>query len=347
MDKRYRSMDLLRSIAILMVILAHTILSYGAPSHLAPLQLGGTGVDLFFVLSGWLLGSLLFKEAAKNGEINVKRFWVRRWMRTLPAYYVVLVLSVCQRYLTKDGVEFPWEYFVFLQNYDYPLYFFSISWSLCVEEQFYLLIAPLLAFLTVMNKRMTTITLLILLLLPLFFRTMGWYDHSNETHVRLDCCVAGVFLAHIYHQYRSLWLKISRFAPQIAVISILFYLSFFVARYYPQLGITDPDNLVLAVIFASWVMLANTNSQWSEKLYLPGAYYIATRSYSLYLLHPEILALLKRFLSHVPFALYLVLAIVGSLIISEILYRFVEKPIMDSRERFTFSSQSRTCKAYG
>ena len=134
MDTRYRSMDLLRAIAITLVILAHSVFSYGAPEHLAPLQFGGTGVDLFFVLSGWLLGGLLFKEAEKNGNIDIKRFWIRRWMRTFPAYYAVLIIQVSQRYLTKDDVDFPWEYFVFVQNYSYPLDFFFFFWSLSVEE---------------------------------------------------------------------------------------------------------------------------------------------------------------------------------------------------------------------
>lgn len=86
MNYRIRSMDFLRAVAILLVILAHTSLSYGRFPSLVPLQFGGTGVDLFFVLSGWLLGCQLFKELNKHNTINIKRFWVRRWMRTLPAY---------------------------------------------------------------------------------------------------------------------------------------------------------------------------------------------------------------------------------------------------------------------
>jgi len=341
MDRRYRSMDLLRAVAILLVILAHSILSYGAPAQIAPLQLGGTGVDLFFVLSGWLLGGLLFKEVEKTGKIDIRKFWIRRWMRTLPAYYAVLVLSIAQRYLTRDNVDFPWEYFVFVQNYDFPLSLLSVSWSLCVEEQFYLLIAPLLGLLAFFERRTTTITLLILLFLPFVFRQLDWYGHIKETHVRLDCCVAGVFLAHIYHQYRAMWLKVAGFAPQLAIGGVSLYILFFVARYFPQLGLKDPDKLVLAVIFGTWVMLANASSRWTERLYVPGTYYIATRSYALYLLHPEVLAILKKFFLGMPFPVYLVLAVVGSLMIAEILYRFVEKPIMDARESFGLSSSRR------
>ena len=344
-NQRYRSMDLLRAAAILLVILAHTILSYGAPAYLAPWQLGGTGVDLFFVLSGWLLGCQLFKEAATSGRIDIKKFWIRRWMRTLPAYYVVLIPSIFQRYLTKDNIDFPWEYFVFIQNYDYPLHFFSISWSLCVEEQFYLLIAPLLAFLTLLNKKNTTALLILLLIAPYCFRELGWYSHPNETHVRIDSCVAGVFLAHIHYQYRDLWNKLSAYAVPLMIISIMLYASYFVARYNPHMGIHDPNNLVLALIFGIWVMAANADNSWRRFLYIPGAYHIATRSYALYLLHPEVLALMKRLLIDVPFVVYLIMSLAGSLILSEILYRLVEKPIMDVREKHRFSSSSNYGKA--
>lgn len=339
LNTRYRSMDLLRSIAIILVVLAHTVLSYGAPDNLAPLQFGGTGVDLFFVLSGWLLGGLLFKEAEAHGSINVKKFWLRRWMRTFPAYYAVLILSVAQRYLTKDDVTFPWEYFLFLQNYHYPLDFFTISWSLSVEEQFYLFIAPLLLVLTRFNKKYTTITLLILIILPFIFRQLGWYGYGDETHVRIDGCITGVFLAHIYHQYRTFWLKLTDFMPYIAILSILIYFSFLVGRYFPQLGIHDPDKLFLAILFGSWVMAANANKNWSNVLYVPGSYYIATRSYALYLLHPEMLAILKRFFLDLPFPLYFAMALGGSLVLAEVLYRLVEKPVMDYREKFSLSSR--------
>jgi len=335
-------MDLLRTLAILLVILAHTVLSYGAPEHLAPLQFGGTGVDLFFVLSGWLLGGLLFKELKRNGKVDIKKFWTRRWMRTLPAYFVVLLLSVAQRYMTKENVSFPWEYFVFLQNYDYPLIFFSISWSLCVEEQFYLLIAPLLGLLSLAGKKTTTTSLFLLLILPFFFRSLGWYEHPNETHVRLDGCVMGVFLAHIHHQYPKVWSLIAKYSIQILIVSISIYLLFFVGRYYPQLGINDPGKLFLAFIFGTFVIAANKNNHWRSKLFLPGSYYIATRSYALYLLHPEILALLRRFLPDIPFLLYLSLTLAGSIIISEFLYRAVERPIMNYRENLTITKDATT-----
>lgn len=334
---RYQSMDFLRAVAILLVIVAHAVLSYGAPTHLAPLQLGGVGVDLFFVLSGWLLGGQLFKEVEVSGRIDVRRFWFRRWMRTLPAYYAVLIVSVTQRYLTKEDVRFPWEYFVFIQNYFHPLEFFSISWSLCVEEQFYLLIAPLVALSVHINKQSTTWLLLLIFLLPCFFRMLGFYESIEETHVRIDGCVAGVLLAHIYRQRPDVWALLARYAPQIGLVGLVVFLYFFAARYFSAVSFGDPGKLALAIVFASWVLIANADSGWRKIIYMPGAYHIATRSYALYLIHPEVLALMRRFALELPFPVYLFMALVGSLLLAEGLYLIVEKPIMDARERYAFS----------
>jgi peptidoglycan/LPS O-acetylase OafA/YrhL len=329
-------MDFLRSVAILLVILAHSVLSYGAPAELAPLQFGGNGVDLFFVLSGWLLGSQLFKELSTTHHINIPKFWYRRWMRTFPAYYAVLTASVLQRYLTKDSVEFPWQYFVFVQNYHFPLEFFSISWSLCVEEQFYLMIAPLLLLTYRMHRHGTTLVLLVMMIAPFCFRQLGWYDNPKETHVRIDCCVAGILLAQIYRQYPEFWSRITRIAVPASLVALMCYLMFVLGRYFPETGIKDPDKSVLALMFMSWVLVANATDKLRTRLYVPGAYYIATRSYSLYLVHPEALALISRIVPDIWFPAYFVCTLAISCLLAEMLYRFIEKPIMNMRERFDF-----------
>jgi len=339
MNYRIMSMDVLRAAAILLVIVGHSVLSYGSPSNLAPLQFGGTGVDLFFVLSGWLLGGQLFKELQRTKTINIKKFWTRRWMRTLPAYYAVLFVSIAQRYLTKDNVSFPWEYLVFIQNYHNPLEFFSISWSLSVEEQFYLAIAPLLCLLASFKAVNRTIILVVLLLLPETFRILGWYEHTSETHVRWDGCIMGVLLANIRYSYDKAWEWLLGNAHYFAAITLFIYLFYFYNRWHPELGIVDPSKLILALMFGSWVIFANSNNKWLTNLYVPGANYIATRSYAMYLLHPEALALVKRLINGVPFVVYLLTAFIITMLLSEILYKFIEKPGMDLRDKLQISQK--------
>ncbi|WP_017444354.1 acyltransferase family protein [Gayadomonas joobiniege] len=336
MDKRVYRLDLLRAFAIFSVFLAHTVLSYGAPAHLAPLQFGGTGVDLFFVLSGWLIGSQLFAEQQKYGDIQVVRFWIRRWMRTLPAYYAVLIFTLLQLSLTKDGFTIPLSYFVFLQNYQTDLPFFAVSWSLSVEEQFYLCIAPIVVFLVRLVKHVRTLILTILLLMPLVFRSLGWYETDIETHVRWDCCLMGILMAQVYFDFPGLWKKIARFACPLAILASIIYCSFYLARWGLGNYWLEADKLALAFLFASWLIWATDKA---NKRFWGYAFiaYISTRSYSIYLLHPEALALARRFFPDIPFVIYFFLAAIISCLAAEVLFRLIEQPVMQMRSRFNFS----------
>lgn len=340
MDSRNQSLDLLRAIAILMVFTGHTVLSYGSPSVLSPLQFGGTGVDLFFVLSGWLIGEQLFKELSQYGNIEIRRFWIRRWMRTLPAYYAVLGYTIVQNLLMQPDFSIPWNYFFFTQNYNEKLSVFTVSWSLCVEEQFYLVIAPLIVFLAKVSRHKRTLILIILLLLPSLFRELDWYSSLKETHVRWDCCVMGILLANIKFSYPELWQKLLDLSPKVASCALLIYLSFFYFRWVPNELIDDPSKLGLAFIFATWVIWANNRAIIFSQIPYRIIYYVSTRSYAIYLLHPDALAVAQRLLPTQPFILYYVFAIIVSCVAAEILYRVVEYPIMNMRSKFSFS-QSR------
>jgi len=325
-------MDLLRAMAILAVILAHVVYTYGAPKYLAPLQFGGTGVYLFFMLSGWLLGNQLIKEANVSRSINLKRFWSRRWMRTLPAYFAILILSLVQRYLSNDNVQFPFDYFFLIQNYFYPLEFFYVSWSLAVEEQFYLFIAIFFAVTALLNKNTVFALLTFLFILPVIFRTLGLYGHEFETHVIVDMCLAGVLLAHIANHFSSVWARLCKYAPLLAMLGLAGFTIIVLMRYSLDREV-NPDALLLAFIFGSWLLLANSSSEWQQRLYVPGAYYIATRSYSMYLLHPETIAYLGKYADNFPFIIFFGIILVTTMIISEVLYRVVELPFMAMRDR--------------
>lgn len=340
MQQRIYYLDLLRALAIMLVFTGHTVLSYGAPPFLAPMQFGGTGVDLFFLLSGWLIGSQLFSELKKSSNIDVKRFWIRRWMRTMPAYFAVLLVTLAQLYLTKDTVANPLPYFLFIQNYFYPLEYFTISWSLSVEEQFYLIIAPFILLIHRFNKNQQSLILIIMLLLPSLFRALGWFNNLNETHVRWDCCLMGVLLAHTYFKHPELWAKGKNYIKHALFIGLLAYVAFFYFRWQPPFeSYQDPSKLLLACVFALMVFYAVNK----PVLHKPFGYnlimHVSTRSYSFYLLHPEALALTKRLLTETNFILYYTIALVISLLLSEVLYRLVELPFIAMREKFSFSSK--------
>src|ERR1700732_285133 len=130
---RNKRLDILRCIAILLVIARHTY------PRIWIGKAGWMGVDLFFVLSGFLISGLLFAEYKKNRSINWKRFLIRRGLKLYPAFYVFLLAT----FLTQLGFKqvsglsnYLGEIF-YVQNYG-P-YIWSHTWSLAVEEHFYIL----------------------------------------------------------------------------------------------------------------------------------------------------------------------------------------------------------------
>src|SRR5579885_3600939 len=118
MGHRNGSLDVLRALAIVMVVGCHVYTHFepGGPAARVA-GYGGRGVDLFFVLSGFLLGQQLFAERERTGTVNVPRFWLRRAMRTLPAYYAVLALTLAQAVWSHGWGAIDPRYFIFLQNY--------------------------------------------------------------------------------------------------------------------------------------------------------------------------------------------------------------------------------------
>ncbi len=331
MSKRNGSLDVLRALAIVWVINCHIVSAYGKAPHLSVLQLGGKGVDLFFALSGWLLGRQLLNELRQRGTIDVRRFWYRRWLRTLPAYYAVLLPTLLWQLWNGNSSWRCLSFIVFGQTYFFlPMPTFSVSWSLCVEEHFYLLIAPLLLLL--FRYRTALLLLPVLLLVPHVCRVMGWYHGSEQTHVRWDQCASGVVLAYFSVFRPALWERLCRWAPALALGGLTLTCFNVATRLNPAWQIEDLNTTCWMFIFAAWVLLGNSSEFWKTSFrYLP-IRYLADRAYSLYLLHVESLAILKRF-GDLSFIQYMGLSWLISLVLAEVLYRVVELPFMNLREK--------------
>ncbi|WP_404342589.1 acyltransferase family protein [Vreelandella venusta] len=149
-QQRNFGLDVVRALAIALVMLAHgTLLMADALSETSRrllLYIGGYfGVELFFVLSGFLIGGLLIKLLCGPPDQplwpQVARFWQRRWLRTLPNYYLFLLLNVTVFHYWFGTGETDWRHLLFLQNLAWPgSSLMPESWSLAVEEWFYLTI---------------------------------------------------------------------------------------------------------------------------------------------------------------------------------------------------------------
>ena len=338
--ERNRWLDILRAAAIVLVVNCHIAsdcaTSFGSSPVYLILGIGGHGVDLFFVLSGWLLGKLLFKELGRTGSIRIKRFLMRRWLRTLPAYYVVLFATMAQA-LVQGRLE--------SQHLSYPCFgqtyllermpFFGVSWSLCVEEHFYLLIAPLI--LLVGNRRRLGILLFAaLLVIPLLCRSMEWYSTLSQTHVRLDQCAAGVGLAFIFVQFPGFWARIQGALPVLALLAVIGAAISILNRF-----LSLPFSIPLTLYtFISIVLVAYSERGrwWQGQIRIPFANYLATRSYSIYLLHVEAIAIVKRLEVESVSARWICIWLV-SLCLAEVLFRFIELPGMRLRENSWFKTQ--------
>jgi peptidoglycan/LPS O-acetylase OafA/YrhL len=330
--RRNPALDVVRAVAIILVINCHATSDFSPGSALGPvLSLGGIGVQLFFVLSGWLLGQQLCKEMVHTGTIQVRRFWYRRWLRTLPAYYAVLFFTYCWQIVLKHNWDLDFSFLYFGQNYRATMPYFGVSWSLCVEEHFYLLIAPL--FLLLFRGRMLYCGLTGMLLLPSMFRYFHWYTNVKETHVSYDPCIVGVLLASISVASPRVWAFLVRIAPWASLLGM----AALILNVLLRLGIgplaSDWKPLALGIIFGTFVLFAASN-RWLESMHsLPGARYIADRAYALYLLHVEALVVVKRFAPHF-FIVQLILTWAISLLLAEALFRLIERPIMDRREKY-------------
>jgi peptidoglycan/LPS O-acetylase OafA/YrhL len=137
---REPGLDLLRSIAIISVVVFHMQLK-GTPRFLRPVQdLGWIGVDLFFVLSGYLISSQLLRPYARSEVFSVRIFFLRRAFRVLPAFLVVLALYLSfSTFRERPNLPDFWRFLTFTMNFGLQApAAFSHAWSLCVEEHFYL-----------------------------------------------------------------------------------------------------------------------------------------------------------------------------------------------------------------
>jgi peptidoglycan/LPS O-acetylase OafA/YrhL len=221
--KRNLQLDFLRGIAILLVFGRHLDIARpgGVVGGFAEVwfKIGWLGVDLFFVLSGFLIGGLLLSEFAVHGKIDVARFYIRRGLKIYPPYLVFLaylILVPFAKTLAKGGDAFSvlaiewgryWPNVVFLQNYigSNPA---GHTWTLAVEEHFYLLL-PILMLYLAKAGRMRLILPICGLVGVLCLGLRGLSVATNDpfsvrmaaSHLRLDALLFGVGLRAIAQFY--------------------------------------------------------------------------------------------------------------------------------------------------
>jgi len=338
---RYASLDLIRAIAIGMIIICHSIQMLPvAPQVVRNFgRFGQYGIDVFFVLSGFLVGRLFWQESKAKGKVDVFRFYMRRAMRTMPPYFVALVLSYLAVKQQRDQ-EFLWQYLFFLQNYLHEIPFFLISWSLCIEEHFYLFL-PI--FLTLIHKRLnatnTLMLIFLLALLPLVLRNIygrGQDIHTfgylvTATHFRFEGLLMGVGMAYVVENYQGVQVSIL-YRRLIYLITTGFLL--FSYLYNPRFMYHWGYTIMAALLSMTLLLLYFESSFLTKEIKIIKR--IAISSYSVYLTHAlSIHAALKasQWLNvdwPVGIWLLMLLTIAGS---GMVFYHVVEKPSIRLRNQ--------------
>ena len=354
-SRRVHALDALRSVAILMVMLWHLRGVDGKRVVTGIIGANGLwGVDLFFVLSGYLIGYQLFESFQRDRAISFSRFYLRRALRTWPNYFFVLTMYYfIPAFSEKSGMPPLWKFLTFTQNFGLTFCAFSHAWSLCIEEQFYFLF-PLVSFLVLKaeSKQLAIGIVMALLLSGAAIRGLLWYHQIqnglpiSEDHYfsqiyyptwgRLDGLVLGVSIAALRSFWPTLWENLAKKGDWIFVIGIMILgMGFaFQARRYDLASVIFGFP-VLSLGFAAIVVSALSPSSALGRLNLPGASILSTLSYSLYLLHKQIFHLSSDFLEKAgaltTFSL-VVLSFTASFTAAAALNYIVERPFLKLRD---------------
>lgn len=354
-ENRHYGLDVIRAVSLLMILVVHCMIFVGSFYSLNDyLYFGVLAVELFFALSGFLIGTILLKVSANGLDWQtLKTFWLKRWMRTLPAYFVVIaVIMIVDQ-------QFYWSFIIFLQNYvPEHLKEFPVSWTISLEEWFYLSF-PILLFISYKlfykkyfsSKTIFLIAILFYIIVPVLLRIMALSSSENELwdysmrkniFIRFDTIGYGLLIAWINYYYKNLF-RTKIVKNTALVLSIVFCLlcwwlfnssvNLFVG------GLTAQNSLALFPL-VNWVCIfaiiyAINFEKPRYKTFGKVMTTISITSYSLYLVHFQIFLLhLKTFETESQAWQSMFSAVVITFIVGFALNMTVEKFFLNKRNQW-------------
>ena len=350
---REPGLDTLRASAIIAVMSFHMI-GVLPESWSVVSQFGWMGVDLFFVLSGYLIGSQLLAPYARGLQPSIAQFYRRRFFRILPAYLVVVALYACwPAWREARGFGPLWKFLTFTENFFFDPHHRSFShvWSLCVEEHFYLVL-PLLvaAMMKRPSLRRTAILIGGLMVGGVALRGMAMLNQWDfykyiyyPTEMRLDGLLVGVTLA-LVKAFRPEWWAAGMRRGHMALLSGVALVGAVMWTFrdegmgsetgWPAFGMVFGLPL-LAIGLGMIVASSLSEDGWLRRWRVPGARSIATLAYALYMTHKAIVHLARTYLpawtSAQDFKAAAVYA-VSCLAAAALLHFAVERPFLRLRD---------------
>jgi peptidoglycan/LPS O-acetylase OafA/YrhL len=362
--------DGFRGISILLVMLFHfwvydgTAVVGKAVSYFA--RVGWAGVDVFFVLSGFLITKILL--SSRDSPHYWRNFYIRRSLRIFPLYYSIMTIMLLGALAVKafgisiddpaiKMVDHIWISFLYLTNFAYALYGknyvpMDIVWSLAVEEQFYLIYPFIVRYASAIRLKQFLITAIVLapmLRVASFVATDGRWEPSYVLlSSRMDALAIGGLLVLVLRDHSDVARqRIASAAPWIGVAALLTLLTF---NYHDVEVISLGYSLVALAAAAMMLRVLQYRELWFSRLLRNRALvYIGQISYGLYLLHligrvlvDQIMlrGMLGVFREDFTLALLRLTLLMGTaVILATISYYSFESPILRLKERFAASSQ--------
>jgi peptidoglycan/LPS O-acetylase OafA/YrhL len=353
---RNKRLDVLRCIAVVTVLLHHGYVSRFFT------RVGWVGVDLFFVLSGFLISGLLFSEYKKRQSISFRRFFIRRGLKIYPAFYAFLLLTAIISHWFLGAASTPIRYLhetLFVQNYGPGVW--DHTWSLAVEEHFYIFLPVFLVLLVRLSPnredpfRVIPWAYVVIGTLCLTMRavsvcigTPNFKMAYISSHERMDSLFFGVLLGYYHHfrpQVLEEFVRLNRNRLIIAVVSAGFVsLAYFfprenrfLATFGYSLIYLGFGGILLLSLYVRDILpsgLAVIARPVASALAFVGMY-----SYSIYLWHGPCgswLPGLVRDTIHLPQGIYFRFAVYfpGSLVVGIIMSHLIEYPVLRLRDRF-------------
>ncbi len=362
--KRFFGLDFLRVLAVSMILFSHTSWIYNSNGMLGKLQdmSGFLGIELFIVLSGFLIGGILYKQFLHE-DYTIKdgsRFIYRRLMRLLPSYYLVVIINAIIFLVLGLSISGIWKYFLLLQNFAAPVSpFFPESWSLPVKELGYILAVFLLLIVAntfvKTSKRILFPIVIIGLIISIFTLKIFYNNYSTNTDLklwsfqvrsvvifRMDSVLIGVLFGYFYQNYKE-WM-LSKLKLFIAIGALLFATLFLCVAVF---GFTLSNaawfwNIVCLPIVSLAICMFIPfllNVQKPSESIGNTVGFICKISYSVYLLHYSIvLFLLKNFIDTANYSIwqlniFTLFYLLVTVALSYLLYTYFEKPINEYRAK--------------
>jgi peptidoglycan/LPS O-acetylase OafA/YrhL len=368
-EKRLSGLDHLRALAIVMVLFYHYRM-FQHPEWLdKTIGFGWTGVDLFFVLSGYLISSQLFGQIKAGRRISFPEFFIKRFFRIIPAYAVVLgIYFLIPAFHEREALPPLWRFITFTQNFGFDiknLGTFSHAWSLCVEEHFYLLLPLVLIALVRYGAERKGVYILLLLFVAGFivrlaiwhtiivpaqeqddFWTIWYRNIYYPTYTRLDGLLMGVGIALLFAFRNSVkhWCDKRGnvlLASGIAVLTGAWFLcedqeSFYASIFGFPVVAMGYGLVVMGAVSASCVLYRYSSSITA---------FIAKLSFALYLSHKGVIHISQPLLEktgiapkgNLMFALCFILSLIGAYILN----KAIEEPFLKIREKVLKRRRSR------